>query len=401
MSFDVESLITNVPVIVVLDAMKWYIGRHSQFLSRCIFSMDELLDLTDYLLRSCYFEFDGRFFVQLDGVSMGSSLGPAAANVYMNFFEYESFTLARELRMDIPVTWFRYVDDVLACWTHGENQLPRFLDFLNSRVDSIRFTMEFETEGRIPFLDILINRNGGSPVFSVYRKPTHSNLYLNRSSCHPRSVFGGVVKSLGLRASRLCSESTIGEELGSLRNTLLANGYQTGEIKQQLRSLDCNRTKISERRKIAGSIPFIPGISDVIKARLAAFDVNIALKPVATLRSILVRKRPSPALCLGSVYHVKCGSQDCSFSYVGESARPINKRKAEHVRNIRELDADKSELAKHVLDTGHRIDIDALTILEREPVWKKRIVKESLWTRRLHSSNKTKIDLGKFYDSIL
>ena len=93
--------------------------------------------------------------------------------------------------------------------------------------------------------------------------------------------------------------------------------------------------------------------------------------------------------------------QDFSFSYVGESVRPINKRKAEHVRNIRELDADKSELAKHVLDTGHRIDIDALTILEREPVWKKRIVKESLWTRRLHSSNKTKIDLGKFYDSIL
>ena len=39
--------------------------------------------------------------------------------------------------------------------------------------------------------------------------------------------------------------------------------------------------------------------------------------------------------------------------------------------------------------------------VDRESVWRKRIVKESLWTRKLQSSNKTKIDLGEFYDNVM
>ena len=400
-SFDVESLFTNVPIDGVIDAMKWFIDNNPEFLTECIFSMDELLWLMEFLLRNCYFDFENRIFIQTNGVSMGSSLGPAAANIFMNFFEFRTFTLAREIDISIPVLWYRYIDDVIACWTYPVEQLSTFLNFLNGQVPSIRFTMELEEARKIPFLDVFIDRNGDTPVFSVYRKSTHSNLYLHRSSCHPRSVFPGVIRSLGLRASRVCSDSKLQEELLNIKSALVSNGYGESEVNGCLSKLKTAGNKQDDLPKISGSIPFVPGVSNLIKSRLAGFGVNIALKPSSTLNDLLVRKRPSPPLRLGSVYRIKCGHHDCGFSYVGESSRPIEKRKSEHVKMIRELDVDRSELAKHVVYSDHKIDIDSMEVVDKERSWKKRIVKESLWSKHFRSGNKTKIDIGNFYDEVI
>lgn len=399
-SFDVESLFTNVPVDGILDALKWYIDRYPEFSSNCPFTMVEFLELIEFLLRNCYFEFDGHIYVQVEGVSMGSSLGPATANIYMNFFEYKTFRLAKELSVDIPTMWYRYVDDVLACWSFPEEHLHMFLGFINSQVDSVKFTMEVEKEGKIPFLDLCIDRSGDTPMFSVHRKPTHSNLYLNRSSCHPSSVFPGLIRSLSLRASRLCSDSTLEDELRTIKSILVANGFRGTEVDRHM-SLSDDTHKRPALPPVTSSIPFVPGVSNVIKSKLAEFGIDIALKPSRTLGSLVTRKRPSPALCLGSVYQVNCGENNCTFSYVGESARPIDKRKMEHIRNIRDMDTDRSEMAKHVMESGHSIDIDSMKVIDRESCWRKRIVKESLWTRKLDSSNKTKIDLGSFYNDIV
>jgi hypothetical protein len=50
---------------------------------------------------------------------------------------------------------------------------------------NIQFTMETENDGHLPFLDIDTYRKLCSPVgHKVYRKPTHTNLYLNSNSHH-------------------------------------------------------------------------------------------------------------------------------------------------------------------------------------------------------------------------
>lgn len=48
------------------------------------------------------------------------------------------------------------MDDTLLVWQHGQEALATFVDDLNSRVATIKFTVEQESEGRLPFLDILI-----------------------------------------------------------------------------------------------------------------------------------------------------------------------------------------------------------------------------------------------------
>ena len=51
-----------------------------------------------------------------------------------------------------------------------------FLRFLNSKHKNIKFTMENESNGQLPCLDVLVRKEGGKLHTSVYRKPSFSGL---------------------------------------------------------------------------------------------------------------------------------------------------------------------------------------------------------------------------------
>ena len=79
----------------------------------------------------------------------------------------------------------------------------------------------------LPFLDMIIQRSEGGVVFDVYRKPTHTDKYLNRDSCHPPQVFKGLVAGLKKRVVIICSSSRVSSELHHLRDAwecLLSEG---------------------------------------------------------------------------------------------------------------------------------------------------------------------------------
>ena len=60
-------------------------------------------------------------------------------------------------------------------WNHGEEELQLFLQHINSKNKNIQFTMEKEENGILPFLDVLISREGNRLGQTVYRKPTHTD----------------------------------------------------------------------------------------------------------------------------------------------------------------------------------------------------------------------------------
>ena len=75
-----------------------------------------------------------------------------------------------------PKIWKRYVDDVLD--VIKKDQIKNLTDHLNSIYDtnSIKFTYKEETNGVIPFLDLLINRQPDKTVkIQIHRKPTPSD----------------------------------------------------------------------------------------------------------------------------------------------------------------------------------------------------------------------------------
>ena len=87
----------------------------------------------------------------IDGVAMGSAISPVVTIIYMEKFEWRAISSAPlKLRC-----WFRYVDDTFVVWSHGEEELGRFLVYLNSVYPRIQFTLEREADSQLAFLDVL------------------------------------------------------------------------------------------------------------------------------------------------------------------------------------------------------------------------------------------------------
>ena len=87
-----------------------------------------------------------------------------------------------------PKIWKRYVDDIF-CIT-GKDDISAFFDTLNSFDTNILFTIKTECNGKIPFLDTLVSRRNGVIIVDVYRKPTHTDRYLDFNSHHDRQHKG-------------------------------------------------------------------------------------------------------------------------------------------------------------------------------------------------------------------
>ncbi|GJQ77708.1 hypothetical protein Trydic_g12829 [Trypoxylus dichotomus] len=78
-----------------------------------------------------------------------------------------------------PKAWFRYVDVTFIIWPHSRDTLDNFLGHLNTQHPEIKFTMEVEKNGVMPFLDVLVTRKlNGRLGHSVYRKPTRIDIYM-------------------------------------------------------------------------------------------------------------------------------------------------------------------------------------------------------------------------------
>ena len=248
-SFDVVSLFTKVPIIESMD----YISK--------LFPKD-ITDLFHSCLTTIYFLWNGEFYQQNEGVAMGSLLSPVIANFYMEKFE-EIILETAPLK---PKAWYRYVDDTFIVWNHGQEELDNFLQHLNSKNRNIQFTMEKERDGELSFLDVLVKREGQRLGHKVYRKPTHTDRYLNSQSNHHPSQKMGVIKTLTERARTVCQPTYLRDEIAHLKETFLANGYSEKQIRRVMRATKKTKTESANKEpaKSKAFLQYIPRVTDRI-----------------------------------------------------------------------------------------------------------------------------------------
>jgi hypothetical protein len=79
------------------------------------------------------------------------------------------------------------------------------------------------------------------------------------------------------------------------------------------------------------------------------------------------------------VYSIPC--LDCNKVYIGETSRMKETRMKEHKANIRTL-STKSKLVEHILTHKHQFDLTNSKTLALESDWRKRVIKESIFTSR-------------------
>lgn len=104
-SFDVESLFTNVPIDEALNIKTWL--QHDTLPDRGLSNNQHHGWLAELCLRSAYFLFQRQHFQQVDGAAIGSPMSPIVANIFMEEFKELALCSA-----PIPQRlWKQYVDD--------------------------------------------------------------------------------------------------------------------------------------------------------------------------------------------------------------------------------------------------------------------------------------------------
>ena len=165
---------------------------------------------------------------------MGTRMAPNYANLFMG--ELESEILENYPKK--PLVWYRYIDDIFFIWTHGREELDKFLKYANNN----RHGMVFETSDesisceQVPFLDVLVILKDGRLLTDLYTKPTDKFQYLNFKSCHPFHQKSNLPYALALRIRRICSNITdYRQHCITLTQHLRKRGYKLGMIKDGIR----------------------------------------------------------------------------------------------------------------------------------------------------------------------
>ena len=132
---------------------------------------------------------------------MGSPINPIVANLYMENLEVRAINTSPHP----PLMWKRFVDDTFVVIKAAHKH--EFLEHINSIDHHIQFTSEdSRPDGSMPFMDMMITpKEDGRLSTTVYRKPTHTDLYLQWDSHHTISSKYSVVGTLHHRARTVCS----------------------------------------------------------------------------------------------------------------------------------------------------------------------------------------------------
>ena len=207
MSYDVNALFTSIPIQPAVNIIKKHLEEDKDLHLRTTMTVKHISCLLEFCLRNTYFSFQGRFYEQTVGAAMSSPISPIVANLFMEDLAKKSKPSRHHLH---PLSCGkRYVDYTFTIIKKVNRS--SFLDHLNSIHPNIKFSSEeTRSDGSMSFLDILIiPKEDGSLTTSVYRKPTHTDLYLHWDSHHTIPSKYSVVGTLYNKAKTICSSTQL------------------------------------------------------------------------------------------------------------------------------------------------------------------------------------------------
>jgi len=221
-TLDVTSLYTNIPNTEGLEAA-WRLLEKYRPQPNVKPKNTTLIELLEMVLTMNNFTFNGDHYIQVGGTAMGTKAAPGFANCFMGDFE-EQFVYPYRLQ---PLKYLRFLDDCFLIWQHGREELDMFLNHMNSRLPSIKFTMEASVDS-VNFLDTTVRINHDLQILEsdLYCKPTDSHNYLLYNSAHPKKCKQSIPYSQFLRIRRICSNTPdYDRHIVTLSGHFLRRGY--------------------------------------------------------------------------------------------------------------------------------------------------------------------------------
>jgi hypothetical protein len=162
----------------------------------------------------------------------------------------------------------------------------------------------------------------------------------------------GLIQSLHNKASTLCQEQYLFDEISSLRSDLQPNGYPQGFIDSVINSKRSNSPNKEEKPLVSVYVPCVMGISEKFKRIGNRYNIRIIFN-----RSSLMKSMPErdPQQTAQYIYSIPC---ECGRSYIGERGRPLILWLREHRYSVRVSLLEKPKLGQHAYEEGHRVGWD-------------------------------------------
>ena len=374
-SFDVVSLFTNIPLKETVNlAVDLVLAKNSNIKM----SKAQLRKLFHFATSQTHFLFNGEYYDQVDGVAMGSPLGPVLANLFMSVHEKKWL----HHYQGPPVRFYkRYVDDIFLMFDCKDHAYE-FLEYLNKQHPCIKFTVEDEQNGKIPFLDVLVSKlECGQFHTTTYRKPTNTGLLTNFTSFCSFSYKVGLIKTLVDRAYKINSgDISRDTDLSFISKVLQRNLFPQTLIRKVMSSYKEPITAISSalntnpsdktKEKRFFKLPFIGAFSSLANKKLLSIvkkycndeiDVKFIFETCKIGQYFSSKDSVPKSLISHVVYHFSCAS--CGACYIGETARHFEQRVDEHLRTD-----TSSAIYKHLKENNackRLCNNDCFSILDR------------------------------------
>ena len=363
-SFDVESLFPSIPVEKALSSFKYHLER--KIISKD--SKQTLYKSTVMCLDQNIFQFRGKYYKQESGLAIGNALSPCMASFFMTHFENQI-----KNRCWFPRIYIRYVDDIFAIVK--KEKLESTLEKLNSLFPTIKFTVEKEENGSIPFLDLLISRFEGGLKFSIYRKPTSNQQYIPSDSNHCRSHKFAAFNSMIHRLIKVpMDEEDYRNELNYITNTAQMNGYKKQEIlnllnkherKEHLRDVTTLENEKDEARRIC--VPYFPNITNRLQNEMKKIGFKLVYQNDRKLSDILGNMKDKRMdLEKSGIYSISCSN--CDALYIGQTRRAIKTRYNEHCADCRKEATQDKPMPFHAISNHHKFQDVKLLKEVRNPL---------------------------------
>jgi len=224
-SLDVVSLFTNVPLDLAMNSVseRWIYIQNSTRISK-----NEFLSAVRFVLTSTYFFFNKIIYKQTHGTPMGSPLSPIIADLVMQDLENHCLN-----SINCHLTFYhRYVDDIVMA--APSDKVDMIFNIFNEYHDRLKFTIEYESDRSISFLDLRLIVIDNTIKIDWFHKTTYSGRLLSFHSNHPWCHKIGMIYGLLDRAFFLSHPSFHQKNIEFVINALLDNGYPLAFILDKL-----------------------------------------------------------------------------------------------------------------------------------------------------------------------
>ena len=258
-SFDVTSLYSSIPHDLGRRALEFWLDKHRHDIPNR-FQNEFIIESILFILENNTFHFNDKHFIQKLGTAMGTKVAPTYANLVLAYLEDKLYTnvahkYGQEFTALFRKEWKRYLDDCFIFWKTSVGDIEELFTILQNLHENIKFTMEKHDEA-LPFLDILIIKEGRSIKTDIYYKPTDTKQYLHFRSSHERHVKTNLPYSLARRICTIVIDPNLRRQrLSELQNLLKLRGFPKSLIDDGIEralSLDI-KTLRTPKRKIRDS----------------------------------------------------------------------------------------------------------------------------------------------------